>query len=316
MALASPQASRRLVTNSVAPIGREYRPRHLALPFRIEQIVVGLRRVRRPGPAWCCRRSRNSSCGSAPTARADRAAAPECRRSAATRPAGPCLPAPPCSPMPVPSMTSPDRIVRAHLGGDLGGDLFGIGAPERHLDERIFFLERCRYRAQRLIDDHAGVEDDLALLFGAVDQLLGRDPAPCRSGCSSAVCADARQRRSRLATGARRHVERAATPSACRERGRTPRSCQALLRRLCAAPAFGVTPQPIGIGMVQHAVDELEPFPAILGETIELGQFRGVPDARQRRGKLHGVRREQHRPDMGAQAVAARRRRRRFARRR
>jgi hypothetical protein len=35
-----------------------------------------------------------------------------------------------------------------------------------------------------------------------------------------------------------------------------------------------------GVAVMQHAVDQLEPLPAVLGKAVELGQLAGVPDAR------------------------------------
>src|SRR6185503_15287322 len=58
------------------------------------------------------------------------------------------------------------------------------------------------------------------------------------------------------------------------------------------------------VGQMQDAVDELQPLPRILGKTVEFGELRRIPDAGQRGGKMHGVRREQHRPNMGAHTVA------------
>src|SRR5262245_4244158 len=54
------------------------------------------------------------------------------------------------------------------------------------------------------------------------------------------------------------------------------------------APASGIRGSlrrdaaPDFIGQVQHAVDQLEPFPRVLGETVELGKLRRIPDAGQR----------------------------------
>jgi hypothetical protein len=51
-------------------------------------------------------------------------------------------------------------------------NVLGIGAPVGHLDEGIFLAELVGDRPQRLVHDHGGVEDNLAFLARAFDQLL------------------------------------------------------------------------------------------------------------------------------------------------
>src|SRR5206468_9347495 len=51
-------------------------------------------------------------------------------------------------------------------------NVLGVGAPMRHLDERISLAEAIGDRAQRLVHDHGRVEGNLAFLARALDQLL------------------------------------------------------------------------------------------------------------------------------------------------
>ena len=123
------------------------------------------------------------------------------------------------------------RIIGAHLGGNLGFDLLGIGAPITDLYEGILGLEGRGERTQRLIDDHRRVIGELALLFGAFDQPVGA----IRAGIGQDICVGRlRRRRCRQQTS--------------QQAGPPPHARQALLRWLAmSAPTatFGVTPQPI-----------------------------------------------------------------------
>ena len=100
-----------------------------------------------------------------------------------------------------------DKVVRAHLGRDLGDDLLGVAAPERHLHERIFLHEGLRQRTLRLIDDGRGIQDDPAFLAGAVnDHLLA---------VGGAAGEDVLRAGARHARGRRRKRR---TPPSCRPR--------------------------------------------------------------------------------------------------
>ena len=55
---------------------------------------------------------------------------------------------------------------------------------------------------------------------------------------------------------------------------------------------------------MQDSLDKIEPLPGILRQPVKLGKLAGIPDPRQRGGKLHGVSRKQHRSYMRAHAVA------------
>src|SRR3981189_1032685 len=80
------------------------------------------------------------------------------------------------------------------------------------------------------------------------------------------------------------------------------RALAAVLRDGC--PGLRINAASDRIRQMQHAIGELEAFPGILRQTVKLGELRGVPDARQRGGELHGMGGEEHRPDMRAQAIA------------
>src|SRR5215831_806025 len=58
------------------------------------------------------------------------------------------------------------------------------------------------------------------------------------------------------------------------------------------------------IRKMEHAIDQLESFPRVFRQAVELGELGGVPDAGQRSGQLHGVSGKQHGAHMRTHAIA------------
>ena len=151
-------------------LARQAVPGHLAAPFRIEQILIGLRLsalrhqrgieagrvheqvvgdpvafgvlIQRPDSPWRFRLPLQDV-----AFLLQRHHGRWCRRK--------CRPA---------------RLPGAAFVEDLHRDLGRIGAGRSHLDAGIFLLESRRHRAHELADDLGRIPDDLALLLGCLDR--------------------------------------------------------------------------------------------------------------------------------------------------